>query len=212
MRITKLGHCCLLLEINGKRLLTDPGLFTVEAQNELADLDAIFITHEHPDHLHMQSVKAILRKNPKAKIFTVSAVAKILAAENIVSEILGHGQSTDFSGIPVEAWGRRHAEIYKAILPVENAGYLFDNRLWYPGDAFTKPAKPVEILALPVSGPWMKISEALDYALQIAPKSCFPVHDGMLGFIGPAHTLPQKFLGEKNIHFEALTNGQSAEF
>ncbi|MCL5435952.1 MAG: MBL fold metallo-hydrolase [Patescibacteria group bacterium] len=211
MKITKLGHCALLLEIGGKRLLTDPGIFTLEAQSGLVGLDAIFITHEHPDHLHMDSVKAILRRSPQVKIFTVSAVEKLLKAASVPAEILGHGQSANFAGIAVEAHGEKHAEIYKDIIPVENTGYLFDNRLWYPGDAFTLPPKSSEILALPVAGPWLKISEALDYALTIGPKVAFPVHDGSLKTGGVTHSMPQKFLGEKGIRFESLTEGESLE-
>lgn len=36
MKITKLGHCCLLIEIRGTRFLTDPGSYTT-SQNTAVD-------------------------------------------------------------------------------------------------------------------------------------------------------------------------------
>jgi L-ascorbate metabolism protein UlaG (beta-lactamase superfamily) len=97
---------------------------------------------------------------------------------------------------------------------VENTGYCIENTLFYPGDAFTNPGKPVDILALPVAGPWMKISEAIEYALEIAPRIAFPVHDGMLlpDRLGPVHRVTSTVLKEKNIEFISMLEGDAHEF
>ncbi|MEK7125491.1 MAG: MBL fold metallo-hydrolase [Patescibacteria group bacterium] len=210
MKITKLGHCCLVIEEKGLKILTDPGAWTT-AQNEVKDIDVILITHEHADHLHVESVKTILVNNPPAKIVTNSAVAKILSAENIVCEIVEHGQSTSVKDILFEGWGEKHADIYPSITPVQNTGYFIGQRLFYPGDALYNPQKPVDILALPVAGPWLKISEAVDYAKAVKPQICFPVHDGMLKITGPFHFLPEKELTPLGIKFVVIKEGESQE-
>ncbi|MEK6878040.1 MAG: MBL fold metallo-hydrolase [Nanoarchaeota archaeon] len=61
MNITKYGHCCLLIDINGVRILTDPGNYST-MQDTAENVDFILITHEHSDHLHIDSVKTILKK------------------------------------------------------------------------------------------------------------------------------------------------------
>jgi len=48
MTLTKLGHCCLIIEDQGLRILTDPGEYTI-LQNQVKDIDLILITHEHAD-------------------------------------------------------------------------------------------------------------------------------------------------------------------
>ena len=73
MKITKIGHCCLLIEVEGSRILTDPGSFTVE-DLVTDNIDVILITHEHADHLHIDSVKKIVEVNPKVQIFSNSSV------------------------------------------------------------------------------------------------------------------------------------------
>ncbi len=60
MKIRKLGHCCLIIEENGKRVMTDPGSYTVTEQENEKNVDLIIITHEHADHLHTDSLKNIL--------------------------------------------------------------------------------------------------------------------------------------------------------
>jgi hypothetical protein len=50
----------------------------------------------------------------------------------------------------------------------------------------------------------MKLSEAIDYALELKPKSCFPVHDGILKSPGVSHLLPKKILEENGIKFNIL--------
>lgn len=212
MKITKLGHCCLLVEHKSKRILTDPGAWS-SAQNQVKSIDVILITHEHPDHLHIESLEAVLKNNPRAKIITNAAVGKILSEKNIVFDILKHGQNISPESILIEAFGNDHEEIYEQFGMVQNTGYFIDNKFFYPGDAFTNPGKPVEILALPIVAPWTAFKTSMQYALDIKPKIAFPVHDGMLidGRSGPTYILPPKIFESKNIKFIPLHGGKSFE-
>lgn len=217
MKITKLGHCCLVIEEAGVRIMTDPGAYST-LQNEAKNIDYIFITHEHQDHVHIESLKAVLKNNPKAKIITNKGVGKLLDAEKIPYEILEHGEEGDFGlpaqagGVHVEGHGEKHAVIYKEYGQVLNTGYFFQNRFFYPGDAFYNPQKPVEVLALPVAGGWVRISEAIEYAKLISPKVAFPIHDGVLKFRDATYKTVQTFLPEAGIAFTVIAEGETKEF
>lgn len=200
MKITKLGHCCLLIEENGINILTDPGAWT-SAQNELKNIHLVLITHEHQDHFHIDSVKAILANNPDVKIFSNAAVGKILEMEKISFQQLSKGQTVNFRGIIIEGFGDKHAVIYGEYGQVENTAFLINNKLFHPGDSFTKPNKPVDVLALPVSGPWMKLSDAIDYAKAVKPKKCFPVHDEYLKIRGFIYNVTKNFVEPEGIEF-----------
>ena len=200
MKITKLGHCCLLIEENSHRFLTDPGVYSTE-QNELKNIHYILITHEHPDHLHMDSVQRVLNNNPTAKVITNTAVSALLTKEDIKAQVLKHGQQIMAGNVLIEGFGQKHADVYRTVVPVDNVGFFINNRLFYPGDNFTNPEKAIEILALPVSGPWLKLSESIEYALNLKPKKCFPVHDGMLKQPGLTHVVPKAALSNAGIEF-----------
>ena len=49
MKLTHLGHACLLVETDGARLLVDPG--AMSAFEDVRDLDAVLVTHQHADHV-----------------------------------------------------------------------------------------------------------------------------------------------------------------
>ena len=200
MKITKLGHCCLVIAEGGLKILTDPGDYTT-AQNQVTGIDVILITHEHPDHLHIDSLKQVLKNNPQATIFTNHGVGKILDTEKVKYRLLEDKQSQTIKSTVIEGWGDKHAPIYAGIPSVVNTGYFISNRFFYPGDAFYIPSKPVEILALPVAAPWLKIADVLDYSKTIKPKICFPVHDGILKHLGPVHILPAKILSSLGTKF-----------
>lgn len=210
MKITKLGHCCLLIETKGKRILTDPGSYTVEEHSKIENIDYILFTHEHQDHYHIESLKVILEKNPQVLIYSNSSVSELLDKEGIKHAQINHNDSVLLGEIAVVGIGEKHAQMHKSIPLSSNLGYFIDGRLWYPGDAFTNPERTVEILALPVSGPWMKLSEAIDYALLLKPKKVFPVHDGTR--FGSAHVLPAKVLTPEGIEFIVMAEGDIKEF
>ncbi len=212
MKIKKLGHCCLVIEENGKKIMTDPGSWTIEEQIKEKNIDIIIITHEHFDHIHIDSLKLIIKDSPNVKIITNEGVGKLLDKENIKYEILEYKTPKDFLGVEIEAYDCKHEEIYKEIGQVQNTGFFIGSRLFYPGDSFYNPQKPVEILALPMAGPWANIKNSIKYALEIKPKICFPVHDGMLKSFGASHKIPTIVLEKENISFKNFENNQEEEF
>ncbi len=193
--------------------MTDPGSYST-LQDQEKNIDVILITHEHQDHVHIDSLKKVLGNNPDAHIVTNTSVGKLLDSEQISYTVIDDGKSITLENILVEGYGSKHEEIYEAFGQVENTGYFIDNRLFYPGDAFCNPNRPIEILALPVVAPWMKLKQAIEYALLLKPKVAFPVHDGMLvpTRMGPVHMIPQKILEPAGIEFVVLTEGDEKEF
>ncbi len=212
MKITKFGQCCLLIEVNGKKILTDPGRFSV-TQNEITGIDIILITHEHADHLHSASIEAIVQNNPEVKIVTNQSVGKILAELGISYSAQTEGRF-DTCGVSLEAFPGRHVEIFEEFGQVENTGFFIADKLFYGGDAYINPGRPVPVLALPVAGPWCKLSEAVRYAIEVSPIHAFPVHDAVLNEDGLAltHGLFTTHLQSHQINFVSLKNGDMKEF
>ncbi len=71
MRITKLGHACVRIEHDGGVVVIDPGVFT--DAGALDGADAVLITHEHPDHVHADHLRA-----SDAPIWTIAAVERLV--------------------------------------------------------------------------------------------------------------------------------------
>jgi len=62
MKITKYLHSCLVFELDGYKILFDPGKFSF-ADGEVtpqmsSDVNSIVITHIHPDHFEIEILKA----------------------------------------------------------------------------------------------------------------------------------------------------------
>jgi L-ascorbate metabolism protein UlaG (beta-lactamase superfamily) len=211
MNITKFGHSCLFIEEQELRIVVDPGVYST-MQNQLHDVDVLIITHEHDDHCDINSVATIVKNNPQMTILTNKGVSEKLKKEGIASQVVQHGDIIRKKDIAIEFFGHDHAIMHSSIPPSENIGFFIAGRFFYPGDAFTNPRRPVDILALPVQGPWLKLPEAIDYALALKPKICFPIHDGIMKNSGSTHAIPKKVLTEHGIRFEVLDLDKRYEF
>jgi len=170
--------------------LIDPGVWSRGFQ-ELQNLNAILITHEHPDHLDSEALKIVLKNNPSVKIYTNK-------------------------GVLIEGFGEKHAAIYKDIPEVDDTGYMIAEKFFYSGDALHMPPKPVEVLAMTAYAPWGTIQDIVDQVKKINPKICFPVHDGILknseGFWNPVVIMAEKLLKPDGIEFKILEEGKEYDF
>lgn len=192
--------------------MTDPGSYTIDEQLKEKNIDLVLITHEHQDHFHIESLKEMIINNPNIKIITNASVGKLLDAEGIKYEVLENKIAKEILGIEIEAHDCKHEEIFEEIGQVENTAFFINKRLFYPGDAFYNPSKPIEILALPVAGPWTGMKEAMRYVLNIKPKFCFPVHDGGLKSFGTCHRVPAMVLPKFDIVFKTFEENKEEEF
>lgn len=187
MRITKFGHACVRLEHGDTTVVVDPGMFTDPAA--FTGADAVLITHEHVDHFEEARLRAALAADPALRVWANSAVAAQLDGVARRVAVVGEGDAFEIGGIDVSVHGEWHAVIHPDIPRVKNIGFLFDGRLFHPGDALTVPPHVVETLLLPIAGPWAKVSELIDYVREAGPRRALPIHDAVLSPAGLAvHT------------------------
>jgi L-ascorbate metabolism protein UlaG (beta-lactamase superfamily) len=214
MKITKFGHSCLLIEENGIKLLTDLGSWNDTP--EVTGLAGVLITHEHADHYDLPKLQALLAKNPDAKVVTHAAVGAKLEEAGIAHVAIAPGERVVVEGISIESYGTDHAIIYGDTSPCVNTGYLISEKLFMPGDALHDiPPKAIEVLALPTGGPWMKISEAVDYAKAVKPNVVFPIHDAMYNESYRSTGIPRWVGGNLEpvgIQFKNLLPGETQNF
>lgn len=181
LQIVHLGQSSVLVETGTARLLLDPGVYS-EGFAELTGLDAILVTHQHPDHLDLDRLPALLAANPAAELIVDVGSADYLASAGIAHQVVGPGQRLELAGTPVEVIGGNHGVIHPDIPVIPNNGYLIDSgagTVLHPGDSFTVPGCDVDVL-LPTAAPWLKVSEAVDYLRSVDPGLAVPIHQAIL--------------------------------
>ncbi|GAA3225169.1 MBL fold metallo-hydrolase [Dactylosporangium siamense] len=179
MRITKFTHACLRIEHGGGVLVIDPGVFT-EAE-ALDGADAVLITHEHFDHVDIEALRAL--KRPELTVHTHADVEAQLADLDADLYAVAPGDTFVAAGMTVRAHGGRHAVIHPDIPRIVNVGFVIDTPdgpLYHPGDAFHVPDEEIATLFVPVSAPWLKLAEAIDFTRDVAPERAFALHDSLL--------------------------------
>ncbi len=177
MKLTKYKHACFTLEKEGQVLVVDPGNWSTDfvVPNNIM---AVVITHEHADHFFPETLAEIYDKNPDSLLVAHPSITEKMPDHK--NNAVKSGDTVSVGPFSLEFFGGEHAVIHPSIPIIANLGVMIDNTLYYPGDSFTNPERPVEVLALPVSAPWMKISEAMDYVSTVKAKFVFPTHDAIL--------------------------------
>jgi len=176
MRIVKFGHACVRVEYDGVAVVVDPGVFT--EVGALDGADAVLITHEHADHYLPDNLRAT-----DAPVFTIDAVAAKIRedAPDVAERVTVVGPGEEFeAGLPVRAIGELHAVIHPELPRFFNSGYVLtagDEKVYHPGDALTAPDEDVDLLCVPVSAPWLKASEAIDFARAVRAPRNLAIHD-----------------------------------
>lgn len=183
MRMTKYTHACVRLERDGAVLVIDPGVFT--EPEALDGADAVLITHEHPDHLDVEKLLAARAGGRGFTVHTHPSMAPKLSALGDAVQPISSGDEVTIAGFRVRAFGEWHAVIHPDVPRVANLGFLVEDSIYHPGDSVEAPAGVrVETLLLPVSAPWLKLAEAIDFARAVAPRRAYAIHDHLLSPAG----------------------------
>lgn len=209
MKIRHLVHSCLLVETAGRRLLIDPGGFSGQAvralpAETLAAIDAVVITHQHPDHLDRALLTEVLAASPRAIVIAEPETAKQLAEPSEDAPAVGNehllplsaGAAHEFPpagegpSLRISAVGGQHAIIHPDIPRVGNTGLVLSAghgpRLGITGDSLEPVPEfhGIDVLAFAVVAPWSKMSETIDFLRSVRPVLALPVHEAIVSDVG----------------------------
>ena len=177
MILTKYEHACFTLEKDGKVLVVDPGGWTTDLP-ALDNVAAVVVTHDHPDHFDVNALGAIIGRNPDAVIYAHETITRQFG-DTLPAIAVIAGEGIEAGPFRLEFHGGEHAVIHPDMPRAINLGVMINGTLYYPGDSFAQPGVPVEWLALPITAPWLKISEVVDFVRGVKPVHAFPTHDAI---------------------------------
>jgi L-ascorbate metabolism protein UlaG (beta-lactamase superfamily) len=160
-------------------LVLDPGVFS-EVEQALDGAGGVLITHEHPDHLDADRLRAAAGKDPRLRIWAPASVASMLSdlGEQVVA--VAPGESFSAAGFPVRTFGGQHALIHPTVPVIPNVAYLVGDAVYHPGDALIVPPVPVRTLLAPIHAPWSKTAEVIDFVVAVRAPQVYQIHDALL--------------------------------
>lgn len=216
MQLTHLGHACVLVEMAASRILFDPGIFTPDL-GPAHDLDAVVVTHQHPDHLDLDRLPALLRANPDARLIADPQSVLLLREAGLPAS--GHDEITSAAVGPVRLTpiGSQHALINPAIPVIANVGVRLDAEgepsLYHPGDTLAEDPGSIDVLLFPLNAPWQASREMTAFLQRLAARSAIPIHDALLGTAGRQLYLSQaRAWGHPETEVVDLAGGGAHEF
>jgi len=185
LRVTYIGHATLLIEVGGKKILTDPNfdpalgrlLPRVSAPGialaALPKLDAILVTHAHADHLSFDSLDALPDDIP---LFAPPVIARWLDKQGYSHAVpVAPGEETELNGVKIRAASAEHKGNRYGVDRWRSAAnmYLIDTNkvsCFFAGDTALTPdttrlvednlvakGRSLDIALLPIGyAPWWK--------------------------------------------------------
>lgn len=217
MRVTHLGHACLLVEMADRRVLIDPGNFS-SGYEDLRGLDAILVTHNHPDHFDPDRAPTFLRSRTGVPVHADPLTAEKLRSEGLTVIPTEEGTPFAIGDITVTPVGELHAFNHPKMPRIPNVGVVLradgEPSLFHPGDAYDAEPGPVDVLAHPLNAPWTASRDSIDFVARIAPSRLVPIHDALLSERGrrmyAGHI--ENFAGVDGLTLHDLGDGESATF
>jgi L-ascorbate metabolism protein UlaG (beta-lactamase superfamily) len=201
--LTYIGHATVLIELAGRRFLTDPllsaGILHVRRRHpapsveELLPLDAILISHAHRDHLDLRSLSRLDASCPAVVPRGCGSLVRRAGAQEVTE--LDEGARISVAGVVVEGIhaahdGRRDPFSH----PMTALGYLLGGpqRIYFAGDTDLFPAMSglagrVDAALVPIWG-WgprlpaghLDPARAAEAIARIRPRLAVPIHWGTL--------------------------------
>ena len=215
MTIRKFLHSCIVMEENGKRVLIDPGSFCfVENKitpEDIGPVDVVLITHKHPDHYYPEALKRIFALKPFT-IITNREIGAMRSADGLTGEIISAGDVKNVKGFEIRAYEGVHGRIPTEI--PQNLAYLINGKILHPGDSLTVRGVPAhDILALPITAPWLRLVDALEFAIAQKPKRVIPIHDVIMKdfMLERIYQMCHAALEKEGIGFRPLLLGEEIE-
>lgn len=195
MKVTMIGHSTVLIEVGGKKILTDPyfSLWGNPAykrvappsmtREELKDVDLVLVSHNHFDHTDPPFFRLLASDVPVVAPRASSWVTWLKGARNLIG--LGKWEEKQFGAIRVTAVPARHITVTRGfVLQAEGKSVYFAGDTYYRsfmkeiGRRFTLDLAlmPVTTFRTPMT---MGEVGAVKAVRDMSPKVVIPIHLGI---------------------------------
>jgi L-ascorbate metabolism protein UlaG (beta-lactamase superfamily) len=209
MKLTKYGHACVEIEKEGNKLFIDPGAFT-ELPEDISGVVAVVYTHMHGDHVDSGNLDLLVQQNKELTVYAEAETMAELAGITCNKVVIDTSQTIQVGGFELSLYYVDHAVIWKNS-PCKNLAVLVDDFYYYPGDTFHIIEKHAQVAGVPVSAPWLKLTEAIQFMHDVNAQKVMPTHNGLMNEVG--HTITHNVLGnftkESGKELLLLQNGTS---
>ncbi|MFQ6088842.1 MAG: metal-dependent hydrolase [Candidatus Methanofastidiosia archaeon] len=223
IKITYVGHSTF--EITGsKKILFDPYLAKNSEEygfkrligakrdvNQFKDIDFIMITHEHFDHMEVETIKELLKRNDSL-VIAPSPVIENLKGEIDEKNLLKvkAGDELEIEGVRIKITGAYHSS-------KEPVGFLvtLDGVTFYHCGDTSKVDFPqgVDVFFVPIGGTFtMDVEDALKALDLIKPKLTIPMHFDTFSKIEADEERFEREAENRGFEVEVLKPGQTFVF
>ncbi len=172
MDVRWLGHASVLVDVGGRRIVTDPLLMRRVAHlrrrralpgTDATDADTVLLSHAHLDHLHLPSLKQF---RPTTELFTPAGTGRLLTTAGFrdVTEVRV-GDRIDLAGptgpvtVEVVPAAHKHGRGPHSRVSAPPVGYVIEGegrRVYFPGDtdlfAAMESLDDIDVALLPIWG------------------------------------------------------------
>jgi len=222
VRLTWLGHATVVLELGGVRLITDPLLRNRAGPlrrrgrapdlDDLADLDAILISHLHHDHAELTSIRMLpdlpLLTGPRNAAFLRRRKLQGVDLSDAWYDVGGDGRSR----VQVRVVRADHHARKMPHRPNDAYGHLVrtpSQRVWLAGDTSIYPEMaelselaggPIDLAVVPIggwgprlSGGHMDPEQAAKACALVGAGAAVPYHWGTF-YVPSQHNTPRGWM------------------
>ena len=183
MRVTKFEHAALTLEIDGGKLVIDPGSFTLP----LNDLGKVVARRDHP-----RASRPLDPRSPRPHPQPCGGHPDLRAGRRGAgSARLRHHRRLprrhrDRRAVRARVL-RRQARRHPRVASPSSTTWGCSSTASSTIRATRTPSRRESTSSCwrrPIGAPWLKIGEAMDFVLAVAPRQAFGTHDMTLSVIG----------------------------
>lgn len=179
LTITRGVHATAIIASPTTTVVVDPGFFGYP--DNVHEMAAVLVTHDHFDHVDLPSLVASLRRNPALQVYAPTPLALEEFSDQV--HIIAEDDTFTVGDLTVRVVGKEQAVADLDDDVIVNVGYLIADTILHPGDARPE-LMGVDTMFTALAAPWQNNPQLQGYLRKVQPRRVIGLHDATLSDMG----------------------------